>query len=258
MGGETSPPAARSAAGGSFPAGKMKISLLHHTPNPDESVALAARVCYAPGDLEELTHSVMTAARRREFLAMLLRRGHHTPLEHVSFTFGVEGVSRACSHQLVRHRIASFSQQSQRYVEMRDASRDSFVVPPGIAADPAAEKLFREQMQAARSGYAALRALGVAREDARYVLPSATETALVVTMNARALLNLFALRLCRRAQWEIRTVAERMLELARQAAPEIFAFAGPGCAHGECPEGKSGCGQPYPAAAMPAATAAAV
>lgn len=233
----------------------MKISLVHHTPNPDESVALAARICYAPGDLEELTHSVMTPARRREFLAMLIKRGHHTPLEHVSFTFGVEGVSRACSHQLVRHRIASFCQQSQRYVEMRDASRDSFVVPPGIAADPEAEKIFREQMQTARECYAALRARGVAREDARYVLPSATETALVVTMNARALQNLFALRLCRRAQWEIRTVAERMLELARRAAPEIFATAGPGCVQGACPEGGSGCGQPYPAAMAPVAAA---
>ncbi len=235
----------------------MNVKLLQYTPQPDETVAVAARICYAPGDLEELTHSVMTPARRREFLAMLLKRGHHTPLEHVAFTFGIEGISRACSHQLVRHRIASFCQQSQRYVEMRDAARDTFVVPPGIAALPAAEELFRAQMTAARDTYAQLRALGVAREDARYVLPSATETALVVTMNGRALLNLFALRLCRRAQWEIRTVAERMLELARNVAPELFAAAGPGCVHGACPEGASGCGQPWPRAtpATPAAAA---
>ncbi|HNW93545.1 MAG TPA: FAD-dependent thymidylate synthase [bacterium] len=232
----------------------MKVTLLQHTPNPDETVALAARICYAPGDIAELTQSVMSPARRREFLNMLIKRGHHTPLEHITFTFGVEGVSRACSHQLVRHRIASFCQQSQRYVEMHDAAHDTFVVPPGIAADPEAEKLYRELMRSARETYAALRARGVAREDARYVLPSATETALVVTMNARSLLNLFALRLCRRAQWEVRTVAEQMLALARQVSPEIFAAAGPGCVTGACPEGKNGCGQPY-AAPVPAAAA---
>ena len=225
----------------------LNVVLLRHTPEPEEVVAMAARLCYSPASVEQLRERV-EAADQASFVERLAAVGHLSPVEHVSFTFGVEGISRACSHQLVRHRLASYSQQSQRYV--REAQFD-FVVPPSVAEDEAARAEFLGLMAAAQAGYtrllASLAARGVtgeaAQQDARFALPNAAETKLVVTMNARELLHFFRVRTCNRAQWEIRRLAEAMLALARETAPTIFAHSGPACLHAACPEGKHSCGK---------------
>ena len=187
----------------------------------------------------------------RRLVAGLVRSGHLSALEHASFTFAVDGISRACSHQLVRHRLASYSQQSQRYV--RFGSDEEFVVPPHIMVSPEAREVFYEAMRGARAAYERLVEIGLAEgrgkesvfEDARFVLPNAAETKIVVTMNARELRHFFALRCCRRAQWEINRLAWVMRHLVLTAAPRLFAGTGPGCMTGECPEGKMTCGEPY-------------
>ena len=181
----------------------------------------------------------------------LVRSGHHSALEHACFTFAVDGISRACSHQLVRHRVASYSQQSQRYV--RFTSDEGFIVPPKIAAHSEASEVFLEAMENARRSYEKLVELGLAEgrtnesvcEDARFVLPNAAETKIVVTMNARELRHFFSLRCCRRAQWEINRLAWTMRQLVLSAAPLLFEGTGPGCMCGGCPEGKMTCGQPW-------------
>jgi len=181
----------------------------------------------------------------------LIRSGHMSALEHASFTFAVEGISRACSHQLVRHRVASYSQQSQRYV--RFSCEEAFVVPPNIAANPEAREIFQKAMEGARHSYERLVELGLAEgrgnesvcEDARFVLPNAAETKIVVTMNARELRHFFGVRCCRRAQWEINRLAWTMRYLVLLAAPLLFEGTGPGCMTGGCPEGKMSCGQPW-------------
>jgi thymidylate synthase (FAD) len=174
--------------------------------------------------------------------------GHESVTEHASFTFGVEGISRAASHQLVRHRIASYSQQSQRYV----ATAFGYVTPAALLHEgwranrrgtSGLAKAYRDHMEASSRLYERLLAEGIPAEDARFVLPNATETRLLVTMNARELNHFFALRTCRRAQWEIREVAVEMLRLAREKAPLLFARSGPGCVRGKCPEGKFSCGK---------------
>jgi thymidylate synthase (FAD) len=225
----------------------LNVVLLRHTPEPEEVVAMAARLCYSPASVEQLREKV-AAADQAAFVERLAAVGHLSPIEHVSFTFGVEGISRACSHQLVRHRLASYSQQSQRYVR---AEQFDFVVPPSLAADPEARAEFLGLMAAAQAGYArllaSLAARGVtgeaAQQDARFALPNAAETKIVLTMNARELLHFFRVRTCNRAQWEIRRMAEAMLALARAAAPTIFARSGPPCLHAPCPEGKHSCGK---------------
>jgi len=187
----------------------------------------------------------------RRLVRGLVKSGHMSALEHASFTFAVDGISRACSHQLVRHRVASYSQQSQRYV--RFSSDGDFVLPPRIAASPEARAVFYEAMENARRSYERLVELGLAEgrgnesvfEDARFVLPNAAETKIVVTMNARELRHFFALRCCRRAQWEINRLAWTMRQLASSAAPALFEGAGPGCMTGGCPEGRMSCGEPY-------------
>lgn len=217
----------------------MRVELIAYTPEPELTVALAARNCYSACGVEELKEGL----GREEALSLisrLLAAGHLSPFEHASFTFAIEGVSRALSHQLVRHRIASYSQKSQRYVSEEGFS---YVVPPSVAADPRAAVIFQEAMERAREAYRELSRI-VPREDARYVLPNATETKIVCTMNARALLNFFRLRLCRRAQWEIRELALRMRDLVRGVAPALFALAGPPCeTEGICWEGEFSCGQ---------------
>ena len=169
------------------------------------------------------------------------RMGHTSTFEHVSFTFAIEGVSRVLTHQLVRHRIASYSQQSQRYVKEHDFER---IVPPSIARDPAVKARFDELCNAIQGFYNDMTEAGIPAEDARYILPNATETKIVVTMNARSLLHFFELRCCSRAQWEIRELANRMLEEVRQVAPVLFAKAGPTCVTQRvCHEGKMSCGR---------------
>lgn len=234
-----------------MPGVEPRVSLVQHTERPDEVIAAAARLCYA-SSTDSLFDGDLAEARR--LVARLTRMGHHSPLEHASFTFFLEGVSRALTHQLVRHRIASYSQRSQRYI-----AHDSFdyVIPPQLAGrtvrvgerEVDAVSYFEETMALIAERYAALNdALGrtgeSSNEDARYVLPNACETKIFVTMNARELLHFFAERLCQRAQWEIRRVAEMMLAQVRPVAPAAFQDAGPKCVRlGGCPEGEMTCGR---------------
>ncbi len=234
-----------------MPTVEPQVTLVQHTERPDEVIAAAARLCYAaetdnlfdqrPGDASELVER-------------LNAMGHHSPLEHASFTFYLQGVSRAMTHQLVRHRIASYSQRSQRYV-----THDGFdyVLPPQLEGrtvevdgdEVDAVEYFEQTMDMIAGRYAALNdALGRtgerSNEDARYVLPNACETRIFVTMNARALLHFFGERLCRRAQWEIRRIADLMLAAVVPVAPAAFQGAGPKCIRlGGCPEGPMGCGR---------------
>ncbi len=233
------------------PSVDARVRLVQHTEHPDEVIATAARVCYA-GDTERLFER--RPGEARELVARLCAMGHHSPLEHASFTFYLEGVSRALTHQLVRHRVASYSQRSQRYISH---DRFDYVVPPRLEGrtvragedEVDAVEYFEETMALIAERYAALNdALGRSgersNEDARYVLPNACETKIVVTMNARELLHFFGERLCQRAQWEIRRVADQMLERVRAVAPAAFQLAGPKCVQqGRCPEGERSCGR---------------
>ncbi len=223
----------------------MQVELLYHTPDPERAVATAARLCYAPVGASELMET-MPDEKVRSVLGTILASGHHSTLEHASYTFAIDGVSRALTHQLVRHRLASFNQQSQRYVKYKDGL--DVVTPETIAANEEASALFDDVVARTVETYQKLLELGVPAEDARYILPNAAETKIVVTMNIRELLHFFNVRCCNRAQWEIRDLAWKMLELARPTAPFIFAQAGPGCVRGACPEGKMTCGSPYPKA----------
>ena len=216
------------------------VALLASTPKPDELVAAAARLCYRDVTAADLLLGE-TESLSEELLGHIWRSGHHSPFEHAVFTFAVDGLSRVASHQLVRHRIASFSQQSQRYVRM---AAPDVVVPPAVAAHPEAARLFAQQAQAAHETYKKLLSLGIPAEDARFVLPHGWETRLVLTMNARELHHFFRLRLCRRAQWEIREMARLMLSECRRAAPVLFRKAGPSCLFGPCVEARP-CGRPY-------------
>jgi len=217
----------------------VNVILLKHTPDPERTVAVAARVCYSPSRVDELQDRLSEAEISR-LLAFLLEAGHTSTFEHASFTFGIEG-SRAALNQLVRHRIASYSQQSQRYVTL---AKPEYVTPPAVAANPAAAETYHQAVAQAWQTYASLIEQGVSKEDARYVLPVGSLSRIVATFNARSLHNLFALRCCERAQWEIRWIARRMLELAREVAPRLFAKAGPPCeTSGYCPEGDMTCGR---------------
>lgn len=216
------------------------VALLASTPNPDELVAAAARLCYRDVTAADLLTGE-TESLSEDLLDHIWRSGHHSPYEHAVFTFAVDGLSRVASHQLVRHRIASFSQQSQRYVRM---AAPDVVVPPTVAAHPEAARLFVRQVRDAHEAYKALLSLGIPAEDARFVLPHGWETRLVLTMNARELHHFFRLRLCRRAQWEIREMARLMLAECRRTAPVLFRKAGPSCLFGPCVEARP-CGRPY-------------
>jgi thymidylate synthase (FAD) len=226
----------------------VKVLLLKHTADPEETVAMAAKLCYSPSDIDILREKIETKDQKK-FVEKLVGMGHLSPLEHASFVFAVEGISRACSHQLVRHRLASFSQQSQRYVS-EEAGFD-YIVPPSIEKDPELKRYFDEAMEMAQKTYnhivRKLNARGLkgeeANQDARFVLPNACETKIMITMNARELLHFFSQRCCRRAQWEIRAMATEMLKLVKPIAPTIFRTAGPPCMKGKCPEGEYDCGK---------------
>ena len=223
----------------------MDVKLLFHTPEPERAIAAAARLCYAPVGAAELLEAMSEDAVRR-VLKTIITSGHTSALEHGVYTFAVDGVSRAMTHQLVRHRLASYNQQSQRYVTY--AEEPTFITPPSVAADPGAAAAFADATAAAFAAYRSLVDAGVPAEDARYLLPNAMETKIVITMNVRELLHFFELRCCKRAQWEIRDLALRMLELAEPTAPYIFMDAGASCRRGPCREGKMTCGDPYPKA----------
>jgi thymidylate synthase (FAD) len=218
----------------------MLVKLIHHTPNPEYAVALAARLCYSPVSIDTLQEK-LSGNDNKTFLEKIMSLGHQSVLEHASFTFGIEGVSRVTTHQLVRHRIASFSQQSQRYVSHKDLF--DAVVPPSIDAMPMMKERFADQLRSIHRFYAEMVEAGIPPEDARYILPNATESKIMVTMNARELFHFFRLRCCERAQWEIRQMSLEMLKIVKRVAPIIFANAGPGCLAGDCPEGRMPCGK---------------
>lgn len=240
------------------------VILLAYTPEPERTVAAAAKLCYSSSGINQLNDS-LTDEKAASFVEMLSEIGHESPIEHASFTFGIEGVSRSLLAQITRHRMASFSVKSQRYV--REGSFE-YVTPPEIAAEPEAKKIYDEIMAEDQERYdrlavilkekhiktfisegkdektAARLAEKKAIEDARFVLPNACETQMVMTMNARSLMNFFKVRCCRRAQWEIQDVANQMLALVSAVAPNIFKNAGPSCLRGGCSEGKMSCGKP--------------
>jgi thymidylate synthase (FAD) len=224
----------------------LKVVLLNHTKNPDQICAAAAQSCYSEKGASELFERT-TDEKAKKMIKKVVGMGHLSVVEHAHFTFSVEGVSRALTHQLVRHRIASYSQQSQRYVAM---DRAEYVLPPSIQADPDAKKLYKRAMDDAWKAYREL-ASKVDKEDARYLLPNACHTNITITMNARELWHFFSLRCCRRAQWEIRMMAWKMLGEAKKAAPILFENAGPGCFRGPCPEGEYTCGRPFKKGQMP-------
>jgi len=224
---------------------KLKVALIRHTLSPEETVALGARLCYSRATIDDLTQRV-SAKDQSNFVQKIMGMGHESVLEHASFTFGVEGVSRVLLAQLTRHRLASFSVQSQRYVSYENGF--GYIVPPKIEAlGEAAKAEYERQMQQMHEWYCAWQEkLGTgegSNEDARFVLPGACETRLMMTMNVRELRHFFSLRMCSRAQWEIRAMATEMHRLCMEVAPALFADAGPGCLRGACPEGVKSCGK---------------
>lgn len=230
---------------------KPVVKLVRYPDNPQELIAAAARLCYAE-DTDALLDQDAEGARK--FVRILKKMGHMSPIEHANFTFYIEGVSRAMTHQLVRHRIASYSQRSQRYVSHKGFD---YIVPPRMAGKTVddngtkkdAEQYYAEVMDYITDAYGKLvQALGdkgeSTNEDARYILPNACETKIFVTMNARELIHFFEERLCERAQWEIRDVADQMLALVKEACPAVFSGCGPKCVNRDkCPEGKMTCGK---------------
>lgn len=273
---------------------KQNVTLIAHTPDPEKVIAGAAKLCYSPSSIDELYNN-LDEEKSKAFIKKLMELGHESPIEHISFTFGIEGISRSLTHQLVRHRIASFSQQSQRYVT---EDQFEYVIPPAIEKF-GLEGMYIRSMDEAQMSYNVIlhhlingyadefikeKELGVykeldrdthsvassaikrdkmfelmeekykkelsdiekkAAEDARYVLPNACETKIIMTMNARSLLNLFELRCCRRAQWEINKLAWQMRNLVMDIAPSIFKYSGPSCLYGKCREKGMTCGVPY-------------
>jgi len=240
-----------------------KVYLLAYTPNPVHTVAAAAKLCYSSSTIRDLSDN-LTQEKAASFVDMLSEIGHESPIEHASFTFGIEGVSRSLLAQITRHRIASFSVKSQRYV--REGSFE-YVTPPEIASEPEALALYNELMERDQQVYdkitdilkekhvaeflkegkdektANRMAEKKAIEDARFVLPNSCETQMVMTMNARSLQNFFKHRCCRRAQWEIQDVANQMLKLVTEVAPSLFKNSGPSCVRGKCSEGNMSCGK---------------
>ena len=201
----------------------IKCKLISHTPEPEKVISIAAKLCYSKSDVDGLVTGVLTGNDTEKFIDKLKGMGHESPLEHVSFTFAIEGVSRTLTHQLVRHRIASYSQKSQRYVSENNFE---YIIPPSIARDSQAKEKFENLMCTIRQAYNELVNMNIPKEDARYVLPNATETKIIVTMNARSLFNFFSLRCCTHAQWEIRQLANLMLAEVQKVAPILFKNAG--------------------------------
>lgn len=241
----------------------MKVKIIAHTEFPEETIAKSAKLCYSRVGVDEISEKLDEDSTNK-FLNMLMGFSHMSPLEHASFTFAVEGVSRTLTHQLVRHRIASYSQQSQRYVRL---NHFEYIVPPQIEKNPKAKEIFIRTMEEDQKAYDDLVEILIEEnskeyiemgldkdkarkkvekqsiEDARYVFPNACETKIVFTMNVRTLLHFLSLRCCNRAQWEIRQMATEMLRQLKEISPILFKDAGPGCVYGPCPEGKMTCGK---------------
>ena len=220
---------------------KLNVILIRYTPSPQETIALGAKLCYSKSNIEDLKDKV-SAEDQSSFINRLMEMGHESVLEHATFTFGIEGVSRALLAQITRHRLASFSVQSQRYVGYENGF--GYIVPPKVEElGPEAVAEYAIQMETMEKWYKEWQEKLGNNEDARFVLPNACETRMVVTMNARELRHFFALRMCNRAQWEIRQLANAMFKECLKVAPDLFADAGPGCIRGKCPEGKKTCGR---------------
>jgi len=217
----------------------VKVSLLASTPDPERVVAAAARLCYSASGIDEI---MSNDSGNASLINKVIGMNHLSVLEHIGITFGIEGVSRALSHQLVRHRIASFSQQSQRYVKVDDELGFESVKPPSVSACDWVSRRYDVVMNDIHDLYQEMLMAGIPAEDARFVLPNAAATKLVMTMNARELRHFLSVRCCNRAQWEIRAMAKEILKLCRETAPTLFADAGPGCLRGACPEGSMSCG----------------
>lgn len=241
----------------------MNVELLQYNPDCEKVVAAAAKLCYSSSEIDGILNG-LDREKTISFIERLMSMGHESPLEHISFTFGIEGVSRSLLAQMTRHRIASYSVKSQRYV---NEGQFEYIIPEEIEADEKAKAIFIKAMEddektyneladiLREKHYKAFLAEGVddkkalsqaekkAIEDARYVLPNACETKLIATFNARSLINFFHHRCCERAQWEIRNLATEMLRLVKGVCPTIFKAAGPRCVSGACPEGKMTCGK---------------
>lgn len=233
----------------------LKVKLIQYTKEAEKTIAAAAKLCYSAVGVDDIV-SNLNEENVEKFLNMLMSYGHQSPIEHVSFTFAVEGVSRSLTHQLVRHRIASYSQQSQRYVKL---NQFEYIVPPAINNNEKCKEIYVNAMKNIQRDYDIIVdnlmqdylkqgldkkvAEKKAIEDARYVFPNACETKIILTMNARSLINFFNHRCCERAQWEIRNLADEMLKQVKEVAPILFKYAGPNCVKGACPEGKMTCGK---------------
>jgi len=219
----------------------LDCKLINHSFNPENIVAMSAKLCYSDKTINQLLNEMPEVNSTKNFIKKLKEMGHLSPFEHITFTFAIEGISRVLTHQLVRHRIASYSQQSQRYVSEHDFE---YILPPSIAENDEAKAKFENLMHTIRQTYDELVAMDVPKEDARYVLANATETKVLATFNARSLLNFFSLRCCNRAQWEIRQMAYLMLAEVKKVAPLLFKNAGATCVRtGRCPEGAMTCGK---------------
>jgi len=215
----------------------MNVKLIGYTTDPEKLPAMAATLTHSkikPENLDKISEKEQSAV-----LEQVLKLGHTSVIEHASFTFAISDVSRSLTHQLVRHRIASFSQQSQRYVNLNEPN---YVIPPSIGKNKKTKKAYEETMGVIWDHYNKLLELKIPSEDARYVLPNGTCTNIIVTMNARSLLNFFELRCCLHAQWEIRLLANKMLQEVKKVAPIIFKNSGPSCKTKQiCPEKKKNC-----------------
>ncbi|MDO5754746.1 MAG: FAD-dependent thymidylate synthase [Tissierellia bacterium] len=232
----------------------MKVELIRYTPDGEKLIAACAKLCYSKSGATDIEEG-LSPEKTKAFLDRLVEMGHESPLEHVSFTFAVEGVSRTLTHQLVRHRLASYSQQSQRYVKVDDFQ---YIVPPAIRKNKKAYEIYQKHMEQSMAAYDQIvhileeeymeksgkdekQVEKVSIEDARYVFPNGTETKIVFTMNARSLMNFFRHRCCNRAQWEIRELAIQVLNQVQNIYPTLFHKQGPPCLQGPCPEGPMTC-----------------
>jgi thymidylate synthase (FAD) len=214
----------------------LKVKLLRYTADAELLCGTAALTSSKSGSPSEIFEKMDEETAKR-IIRRVTGYGHVSVIEHASFTFSIEGVSRAMTHQLVRHRIASYTQQSQRYVTYD--TLEKYVTPPSIANKAEAKKIFDETLERISEAYKELLALGIPKEDARFILPNAAKTNIIVTMNARELRHFFNLRCCMRSQWEIREVAIEMLKQVKKAAPMLFENAGPSCVElSYCPERK--------------------
>ncbi len=216
----------------------MKVLLLSYTPEPEKQIAIAANLCYSNSNIEEVEKKYYDKEEQKRLISLLISHNHLSPLEHASFTFGIQDVSRSLTHQLVRHRIASYSQQSQRYVRMKGDL--CFVTPDSILKSKFKDE-FIDYINKGKEIYDKMVNQGIPKEDARYLFTNATCSNIIVTMNARSLLNFFELRCCKHAQWEIRKLAFIMLSKVKKVAPQIFQYAGPSCVRGFCRENDNSC-----------------